>query len=96
MDARLAGTINIANLELLGLDLHAKVSKFMSQNSSSSTVLVQYRLEGRFEEEILQEPIRFKHGCTDLPKEKFREKYGDYWIAGQQKGYSCTVIAVCK
>ncbi|KAL0954734.1 hypothetical protein HGRIS_003687 [Hohenbuehelia grisea] len=66
----------------------------MQQNNSISNLIVQHCVKGRFDPELIARP-KLKGSVRELPDHKFREKYGDYYIAGLEKGYSCRITVVC-
>jgi hypothetical protein len=90
-EVELGTTVNV-----LPIGANAKIASVLSQNSSSSTILVQYKVESTFTAEFIPENVRLKEGLEKLPDKEFREQFGDYYIVGCQRAYSCRMIVVCK
>ncbi|KAF7352330.1 FHA domain-containing protein [Mycena venus] len=74
---------------------NAKIATLLSKNTSTSTILVEYRVDANFAVDYIPN-VELQEGLDRLSDEEFRAKYGDYYIAGCQKGYSCRMIAECK
>lgn len=83
-------TINAAPPVAVG----AKIARFISNHSEVSYLTIQYRVDGSFGTEFLRDP-RLKRHARNLDDEDFRQRYGDYYIAGYQRGYSCRIVVVC-
>ncbi|KAF7352322.1 FHA domain-containing protein [Mycena venus] len=86
------GTVNV----LCPIGANVKIASVLSQNNSTSTILVQYKVEANFTADFVPENVRLKDGLDKLSDIEFRNEYGDYYIAGYQKAYSCRMIVVCK
>ncbi|KAJ7044876.1 hypothetical protein C8F04DRAFT_1250123 [Mycena alexandri] len=75
---------------------NAKIAKILSENTSTSKIVVQYKVEVTFSPEFISADLKLEKGLDKLRDEDFRAQYGDYYIAGYQRGYSCRMIAVCQ
>ncbi|KAJ7629594.1 hypothetical protein B0H17DRAFT_545680 [Mycena rosella] len=91
-EVELGATVNV----LCPVGANAKIASVLSQHTSSSTILVQYKVDSDFTAEFIPENVRLKEGLEKLPDKEFREQFGDYYIAGCQRAYSCRMIVVCK
>ncbi|KAJ7167718.1 hypothetical protein C8R46DRAFT_1093899 [Mycena filopes] len=86
------GTVNV-----LPIGANAKFASILSKNTSKSTILVQYKVEAGFAPDYIPpENVKLKAGLSKLSGDEFRAQFGDYYIAGYQKAYSCRMIVVCK
>ncbi|KAJ4490734.1 hypothetical protein J3R30DRAFT_129121 [Lentinula aciculospora] len=92
-DLEIGGTVNMAPVSL---SMSTRISSLVSKNASASTVLIQYRVIGEFETEFIPSNVALQNGLGDLSEDDFREKYGDYYLAGRQRGYGCRMIIVCQ
>ncbi|KAF5378905.1 hypothetical protein D9757_008708 [Collybiopsis confluens] len=87
------GTVNVAPASV---SMSSRISSLLSKNASASTVLIQYRVIGEFEAEFIPASVRLQEGLEKLKESEFREKYGDYYLAGRQRGYGCRMVIVCQ
>jgi len=92
LEMEVGGTVNV----LCPIGANVKIASVLSQNKSTSTILVQYKVEANFTVDFIPENVRLKKGLDKLSDAEFRNEYGDYYIAGYQKAYSCRMIVVCK
>ncbi|KAJ3817030.1 hypothetical protein F5880DRAFT_1605585 [Lentinula raphanica] len=92
-DMEIGGTINVAPTSV---SMSTRISSFLSKNASASTVLIQYRVIGEFEPEFVPADAGLQHGLPQLSEDEFRERYGDYYLAGRQRGYGCRMVIVCR
>jgi hypothetical protein len=90
-EMEVGGTVNVP----CPIGANAKIASVLSQHKSTSTILVQYKVDANFAIDYIPD-VRLKEGLDKLPDNDFRKQYGDYYIAGYQKAYSCRMIAVCK
>ncbi|KAJ7129164.1 hypothetical protein C8R44DRAFT_776063 [Mycena epipterygia] len=90
-EMEIGGTVNV----LCPVGANAKIASVLSKNTSASTILVQYKVDSDFTPEFIPGNVRLKEGLENLP-DNFRDLYGDYYIAGCQRAYSCRMIVVCK
>ncbi|KAF9270876.1 hypothetical protein L218DRAFT_63219 [Marasmius fiardii PR-910] len=88
------GTINIVPHP--ALEFKAKLASVLAKSSSEKTVLVQYRAHGEFETQFLPRNVMLRPDLNGTPPNEFRERFGDYYIAGYQEGFSCRAIIVCR
>ncbi|KAJ7739867.1 hypothetical protein B0H16DRAFT_61047 [Mycena metata] len=86
------GTVNV----LGPIGANAKFASVLSQTTSTSTILIQYKVEADFSVDWIPKSVKLKPGLDKLTDKEFRAEYGDYFIAGYQKAYSCRMIVVCK
>ncbi|KAF7302235.1 FHA domain-containing protein [Mycena indigotica] len=86
------GTVNVP----VPVGASAKIASQLSENANSSTMLIEYKVEADFAPEYLPSNIQLKAGLEKLSDAEFRARFGDYYIAGVQKGYSCRMVVVCK
>lgn len=82
---------------LCPLGANAKIASVLSKTNSTSTILIQHKVESDFEPDYIpEEDVQLKEGLEKLSDEEFRSAYGDYYIVGCQRAYSCRMIVVCK
>ncbi|KAK7446310.1 hypothetical protein VKT23_014516 [Stygiomarasmius scandens] len=86
------GTVNV----LSPAGAHAKLASVLSENSFSGTMLIQCKVYADFERQLLPMDIKMAQGLEKLSSQEFRDRYGDYYIAGLQKAYMCRMIVVCR
>ncbi|KAJ7044877.1 hypothetical protein C8F04DRAFT_1250124 [Mycena alexandri] len=91
-EMEVGGTVNV----LGPIGANAKFASVLSETTSTSTILVQYKVEADFSVDWIPENVKLKGGLDKLSDNEFRAEYGDYFIAGYQKAYSCRMIVVCK
>ncbi|KAJ7265467.1 hypothetical protein B0H12DRAFT_200016 [Mycena haematopus] len=89
-EMEVGGTVNV----LCPVGANVKIASVLTQNNSSSTILVQYKVEADFTADFIPENVQLKKGLAKLSDAEFRNDYGDYYIAGYQKAYSCRMIVV--
>ncbi|KAL0575371.1 hypothetical protein V5O48_006602 [Marasmius crinis-equi] len=77
------------------VEFRAKLASVLSKSTSARTVLIQYRSAGEFEGEWLQD-ISIRPELVRGGMKEFREQYGDYYVAGYRRGYSCRAVIVCQ
>ncbi|KAF8829952.1 hypothetical protein HHX47_DHR2000189 [Lentinula edodes] len=92
-DIEIGGTVNVAPASI---SMSTRISSLLSKNASASTVLIQYRVIGEFEPEFIPSNVALQNGLSDLSEDDFRDKYGDYYLAGRQRGYGCRMVIVCQ
>ncbi|KAG7099934.1 hypothetical protein E1B28_001727 [Marasmius oreades] len=88
------GTINVALHP--ALEFRAKLASVLTNSSSAKTVLVQYHAYGGFETQFLPRDVALRPDLHGISTNEFRERYGDYYIAGHQDGFSCRAVIVCR
>ncbi|KIK53474.1 hypothetical protein GYMLUDRAFT_937449 [Collybiopsis luxurians FD-317 M1] len=92
-DIEIGGTVNVAPASI---SMSSRISSLLSKNASSSTVLIQYKVIGEFEPEFIPATVTLQEGMPALTEAEFRERYGDYYLAGRQRGYGCRMVIVCQ
>lgn len=92
-DMEIGGTINIAPATV---SISTRIASLLAKTASSSTVLIQYNVLGEFEPEFIPSTVALQCALGKLSDNDFREKYGDYYIAGRQRGYGCRMAIVCQ
>ncbi|KAH9483446.1 hypothetical protein JR316_0002914 [Psilocybe cubensis] len=99
-----SGTVNVVlpvAAPITGVSIDAGIALEKSKGSSERTVVFRHRAEGLFEPEQLDLTKLQLRGSAETILQaknyvKFRERYGDYFVAGVQRFYSFDVIMVCK
>jgi hypothetical protein len=89
------GTVNVLPVAPPSARLSALIASAASETNSSETLLVEYTSSGRWEMEYLRSPD-INNDVNKLSKDRFREKYGDYYIAGYQRGYEIYGVFHCR
>ncbi|KAJ7739885.1 hypothetical protein B0H16DRAFT_1568184 [Mycena metata] len=85
------------NLPSPQVGANAKIAQILAKHATTSTILVQCTIDATFPPEyILEDTIRLQPGPHTLSATDFRAKYGDYYVSGYQRGYSCRLIAICQ
>ncbi|KIK62777.1 hypothetical protein GYMLUDRAFT_72518 [Collybiopsis luxurians FD-317 M1] len=92
-DIEIGGTVNVAPASI---SMDSRISSLLSKNASLSTVLIQYQVNGEFEPEFIPASVTLQEGMPGLTEAEFRERYGDYYLAGRQRGYGCRMVVVCQ
>ncbi|KAJ7620571.1 hypothetical protein DFH06DRAFT_67404 [Mycena polygramma] len=92
-DFEVATTVNIPHVPG---GLNAGITEQLSKASSASTIFVQHKHEVHLVPNSIPQIPSLLEGAENLTPEDFRNTYGDYYIAGYEKGYSCSMIFVCK
>ncbi|KAJ7054971.1 hypothetical protein C8F01DRAFT_467053 [Mycena amicta] len=89
----LGGTVNVP-VAVGGAS--TKIASILSENATTSNMIIEYKVEADFLPDYVPRDVRLKAGLEKLSDADFREQFGDYYIAGVQKGYSCRMVVVCK
>ncbi|KAJ7167716.1 hypothetical protein C8R46DRAFT_255617 [Mycena filopes] len=85
------------NVPFPRIGANAKIAKILSENTAVSRIIMQYTVNVSFSAEYISDAdVQLKEELHNLDPLEFRARYGDYYIAGYQRGYSCRVIAVCQ
>ncbi|KAE9404711.1 hypothetical protein BT96DRAFT_403700 [Gymnopus androsaceus JB14] len=92
-DVEIGGTINIPPA---AVSMNTRISSLLAKKSSVTTVLIQYRVIGEFEPEFIPSNVALKDGLAKLSDDVFRREYGDYYLAGLQRGYGVRMVIVCQ
>ncbi|KAF7332626.1 F-box domain-containing protein [Mycena kentingensis (nom. inval.)] len=74
----------------------SKIASVLAENATTSTMLIQYKEEGKFLPQYIDGDAQLKKGFEKIADDEFRAQYGDYYIVGMQREYSCRMIVVCK
>lgn len=93
----LSGTVNVDLPAAFG----GHITYLASSDFASSTTMIEHKIEGEFGiERIDGQPLALKESARVLLETKryseFRERYGDYFIAGVGSGYKFQAIITCK
>ncbi|THV03102.1 hypothetical protein K435DRAFT_962632 [Dendrothele bispora CBS 962.96] len=91
-EMKAGGTVNV----LCPAGANVKIASVLSENSSSSTLLIQCKVHADFEPQYLPVDVDLMEGLEKLTDEEFRDRYGDYYIAGWKKAYTCRMIVACR
>lgn len=80
------------------IDLGAQFEHKSEQSTSETDFIICCEATGLHQAEILVSPVLDSTVCNQVgdPVDGFRQKYGDYCIAGLQRGYGCLVMISCQ
>jgi hypothetical protein len=90
---KVGATVNVLSSPV---GISTSVTKLLSKTASTSTILVQYKHEATLTLDSFPPDPSLQDGMEKLSDTQFKATYGDYYIAGYDKAYSCCMIVECK